>query len=520
MESLPEELLVLICQYSARNVNDLLTLETVLYRVVNNTYLWYYLFKTLYPGWSHNIPFGYAKQPLINWRKYVISLVRQQERASNVQLESFYINQDDSIQPPFVYDIDPITNRGVAAVSVACDGYHKILFFSYPSFELLQEYKIHTFLDCRIIGIQSVVVNNQKTRLFSIALGLEVWEVVLIYRLYNDDHIECLAHVKGMAQYQLLGRGIFFFSSTDNNTLGVEEWLSLVCPQAQIDDCSLYMLAYGPKLYRHAGYGHIIQFNLHQPIKDPFSSEESDNTENDAKIIYSMRLGTQVICMLHFRHCSSLQHLICTANYESAELSIYDWRFGIKVGSIPYDGQPWGFELAWAVPPPSTEGLPLHSYGLRLIAVTDQKKNESAEISVLDISDLLQVQWDPFTADECSRENNELEEDMPYVYSWWNNRNTDKLRRVVLHSTKPYNISRSNVVSRLCVDGYITAYNILQTTLYLLTGKGNLIIMDMEYGKTIKVVNVDTNGIDINVLNNKDVVIIGENKINNTRSFE
>lgn len=536
MHNLPEELYVLIFQYSIDSVYDLLKIERVckeFYRIANTKYLWYYLYKRIYPNWSHNIQFGYMKQPLIDWRKFLINLQRHQKQLYSTTVDPFF-NQLDGyqVQEPMAYDIDPLTNTGLIAVSVYTvpEKRSKILFFDYPSYKLTAEYMICNYYPSYVFyhigGIQSLTVNNENVRLFSIALShwteeddsMHLWETVLIYRLYKEGRVECLANID-MTKHDLMGRDTFFFSADDPN-LKVAEWLSLVNPKRGVDKQSLFLLMLGPKRYRYAGCGHVIQFDLDRPIVDPLQLNEAKkelSVFNDAEHICAIPLGAQVSCLIHFRDYPQLSHLVCTGNFEANEMSIYDWRFGVKVGAIACnDPHPWGFETLWTVPPPTCM-KEWSMYGLRLVAVRDQEN--SFEVRWFDISGLLKVQWDPFRKEEEEEEygrEKEKEIDMPYVYSWWNHPKTDKLRRTVLDHVMPYTVHNLSHIGMLCVDKLDTsveymAYNILQTTLYLLTNNRKLLIVDIESGQIIKTLDVDASS-DINVLG-KDVVLVGERSL-------
>ncbi|ORZ08382.1 hypothetical protein BCR42DRAFT_425032 [Absidia repens] len=58
-----------------------------------------------------------------------------------------------------------------------------------------------------------------------------------------------------------------------------------------------------------------------------------------AKLIHTVYLGSHISCMIHFRYPTRLNHLICTGSYGSNELSVYDWRFGVKVGTLPWKSE-------------------------------------------------------------------------------------------------------------------------------------------------------------------------------------
>lgn len=481
-------------------------------RIANNIRLWYYLFKSIYPSWSYNLSFSYMKQPLINWRSFMI---KQQKISSSINLETFYYFHTKNyyqIQEPFVYDIDPNTNTGVIGLSMhtTVDKRHRIAFFNYPSYELIREYNVSNFTpsnwSCQIMGIQSINFQQEKVRLFAVVIckppvdqedddRMNTWQSLLIYRLYDNGYIQCLADINNLDSYQFLGRGIFFFSNEDQ-PLQVKDWLNIIDNHRHSHSSNfVYMLAFGLDSDDYNGHGHIIQFDLYQSIMDPLLKETYwiERPISTAKIIFTAPLGIQVSCMIHFRHYPQLHHLVCIGNFESEELSIYDWRFGIKVGSIGWDKniQPWGFESTFAVLPSLSSSMSsqqLSAYGLRLVAVGDAQEDNSFEIILLDITHLLQVDWNPF-------------------------KDTSELKRIILnnHTSMPYNNSNNNDTSVLRVHRLnrkveYTAYNILHTSLYLLTREGQLCIMDIESGNITKTVNVGSS-VDINVLGSRDVIV-------------
>ncbi|KAI8068180.1 uncharacterized protein B0P05DRAFT_457205, partial [Gilbertella persicaria] len=164
------------------------------------------------------------------------------------------------------------------------------------------------------------------------------------------------------------------------------------------------------------------------------------------EMIASIRLGSDVSCMIHFKYPPYLNHLICTGSYQDDELSVYDWRFGIKVGSLPWktskeddeavmDVRPWGLESTLVLPPcwPSQDA-PLAHHGFRLIAVGDNRSDTSRdklEIKVWDISYLLQVAWDPFDARPIDGLTDTLQLELAHRFSWWPRR-TQELTRLAL----------------------------------------------------------------------------------------
>ncbi|KAI8976125.1 hypothetical protein BDB01DRAFT_908387 [Pilobolus umbonatus] len=588
MEYLPDELLITIFQYTIENVYHLLKLQTVcqrFYRIANNSYLWYWLYRTAYPSWSTRISYMIKKRPLIDWKSYIIRLAKKKSYASHLELTPFtpsttkkrlreYENiemLDEKtlrIQEPFVYDIDPVTHTGIVAMGNQQSSEHKILFLKYPSYELVREMNLKfspSDWSCQILGIQTIRLNERKVQLFALVIGMPVpvrgfvdplqdgddydrinkWRAVLIYHLMEDGTTECLANIPIPDAF--LGRGIYFFSSFNNgNTENVMDWLQMISPDTveQHDPHStVFMLAFGVNSPLYSGCGHIIQFDLRgdPSILDPSETHLSWDEVNQsfyrtnpintikadtphAKLISSIRLGSHVSCMIHFRHPPQLNHLMCVGSLSPSELTIYDWRFGIKVGSIPRttidnDTQPWGCEYSWSVP---VEGNKMETmtadelwfHGLRLIAVGDRE--DKFEIKIWDISDLLNISWTPFNNSASLRVEPSEEDviDMSRLYSWWV-RGTTQLKQMALdnfnaiHTDRlPYNISPNSVLIVHTLDTQVkyTAYNISQTSLYLLTHDGDLAVMDVESGQIIGRLNIGI-GIDINVLCDNEMVI-------------
>ncbi|CAO3613326.1 unnamed protein product [Cunninghamella echinulata] len=403
------------------------------------------------------------------------------------------------IQDPLVVDIDRVTNTGIVATGKhrKLDGNqqhrptkrseHKILFWEYPSWKLIRELEISIVtpeITCQIVGIQSIRTgsSSSKIRLFALAIGLpaemdehlddegnhddngeanedrmDIWQAVLIYRLYDNGVTQCLAHIP--FEDDFLGREVFFFSdyswthgddefksTTDHHhhsKRNIKDWLGMIAP-GSIDydpQNTLFMFVIGLNINANGG-GKLIQFDLRgnanvvdpaltpvawdtfirrmlpskfyfQPLNEwqqqqqlmlrrlmtenmnneasssssssnpinnintitsnlniPFNnyniknnnsnnrnnnnnnnnnnnSGDTDNIHNNhsnnypslpipAKVIYTVHLGSYVSCMIHFKYPFFLNHLICTGSLQSNELSIYDWRFGIKVGTLPW----------------------------------------------------------------------------------------------------------------------------------------------------------------------------------------
>ncbi|KAG0177964.1 hypothetical protein DFQ29_004121 [Apophysomyces sp. BC1021] len=592
------------------------------------------------------------------------------------------------IQDPLVADIDRVTNQGIVATGKHRKGRpnyfgqvrrseHKILFWQYPSWQLVREFDISFSppeLSCQITGIQTIRMSEtQKVRLFTLAVGqllfpdnddmdnedrVDVWHAVLIYRLFDNGDTQCVAHLNVGGWF--LGREVFFFSDIswaesndgdlwvpDQKTSRLRDWMQVMSPQdAGYDPVNtVFMLAVGPSFPRNAGFGQLIRFdirgqpNLLDPSKTPVIWDPADNsfkatgvvpepaeyfTEDicPAKVVSVVHLGKKVSCMIHFRYPPHLNHLICTGSYNKDELTIYDWRFGVKVGVLPWKTRtgptscmyntssrvtsqdrfeewlqmtmdedhdmtdfdeeeaffgddddddddmsivrPWGLESTMVLPPCwSTSTYPckeeLARRGLRLIAVGDNRKDK-LEIKVWDISYLLRVNWDLLTDGDKGYVYNRR--DWMKQFSWWN-RGSQKLKQLAVQMLREtdYVFTRDNYHTSLPridlpyspPDGFqsmilvhsfnkksahsshmpvkYTAYNVLHTSLFLLTEEGKVTVMDIETGKVIGTINNvaasslcigpqrQVKGIDVNVVGGS-VVVTSRQGILRSATFE
>ncbi|KAI8359936.1 hypothetical protein EDC96DRAFT_422522, partial [Choanephora cucurbitarum] len=275
------------------------------------------------------------------------------------------------------------------------------------------------------IGIQSIKMRApdgsiQKVRFFSLAVGValvtgmeaenedrvDIWKSLFVYRLFDNGDTQCVAHVKVVDLF--LGREVFLFSDTswsqsndgkDNDDsnfhtkyhspTALKDWMKIVSPEnVDYDPCyTVFMLAIGP-IYDHiTGCVQIARFDIRdQHILDPSVTPVAWDSilHQLIPMIACIRLGSDVSCMIHFKYPPYLNHLICTGSYQDDELSVYDWRFGIKVGSLPWkttdhaiiDVRPWGLESTLVLPPfwcSSESSSKYHDAlaecGFRLIAV-------------------------------------------------------------------------------------------------------------------------------------------------------
>jgi hypothetical protein len=340
------------------------------------------------------------------------------------------------IQDPLVVDIDRVTGTGVVATgkhrkeridleNLAMHerrSEHKILFWHYPSWNLIREFDLSfapAEMSCQITGIQSIRMGpgngkDEKMRLFTVAVGVplfpneeeeddgdservDAWQVILIYRLFDDGSTQCMANLN--VDNMFLGREIFFFSDyswmrsndgdnsdiqdtwshDDNKRDSVQTWLkAITAPSNAVYDPqhTVFMLAIGQSLPRISGTGMLIKIDTRgQPdALDPstmpvrwdrslrrlqlandlipstnsipiimsdhrislINRHSASNSALTPVIIATIKLGLKISCMLHFKYPPQLNHLIVTGSFDSDELAIYDWRFGVRVGSLPW----------------------------------------------------------------------------------------------------------------------------------------------------------------------------------------
>ncbi|KAI9255342.1 hypothetical protein EDC94DRAFT_678332 [Helicostylum pulchrum] len=585
MNCLPDELLCSIFKHSIHDVSQLLALQLVckkFHRLSNNAFLWHYAFKNMYPRWSTKIPYAQLKQPVIDWKPYMLKLYKQRlQFQRGIQLTPILSAKSKSykIQEPIVSDIDPITNTGVLAVSKYCKfTRHKILFYSYPSYRLVRKFELKFQIDdlsewsCQIIGMQTVHINKQKVRVFAVSINQPrpttdsdeddsdtdssaaappdqtqvLWKVILVYRLHEDGSTTCLAHLESSSLF--LGRGTWFFNDMNGDQEAIKNWLQMVSPDTlhtYDPSSSVFLLTYGLSMTRFAGYSQVMQFNLSpvHPSLDPTKTvyrwdedldrfiaahEQGQHQQQNAKIISTFYLGGRVSCMIHFRYPHTLNHLIVTGNFLRSELSIYDWRFGVKVGVFPHvyssdssvddTVQPWGFEFGWAIPPPLTTTIRDYtSYGPRLFVVGDCQ--DKFQIKVWDISQLLKVKWNPFVNKPPSNKVDSISSNQQpsrFFHDWWA-RGTNTLKDMVmeLEENLPYNISLESICRVHLLDASIrySAYINLNTWLYLLHEDGNLSIMDIESGNILSTVSTEGLAQDVNVVGEREVIVTRKDRL-------
>jgi hypothetical protein len=505
---------------------------------------------------------------------------------------------------------------------------------------------------------------------------VDIWKSLFIYRLFYDGSTQCVSHIKVTDIF--LGREVFLFSDTSwaqsndgdtNQTINdqhdLKEWMKIVSPAHSDYDPRFIVFLLGIGLiYEHnvsiAGCVQMARFDIrgqhnildpsitpviwdnliHQLVPLPKSSAfvlrrnhhllHHANTEFSfgipTEMFTSIRLGSNVSCMIHFKYPPHLNHLICTGSNQDDELSVYDWRFGIKVGSLPWktiddlsnhhhqhhqtaardfhirldnealeqghdqndedaadasvDVRPWGLESTLVLPPywsrsdKNQQYHDLSNHGFRLIAVGDNRSDntrDKLEIKVWDISYLLSVKWDPLAND--NDDVSYLEQDIPENlftelsdrFSWWPRR-TKGLSKLALnmvlqpplrnfrqmststlglqhhvhiqqnerkkldryHIQLPYSpptgfqsmllshtFDKDEQEDQTLIPVKYTAYNVLYTSLFLLTEDGKITVMDIETGQiTGTVENVasrdqshQVRGIDVNVIGGREVVV-------------
>jgi hypothetical protein len=701
-------------------------------------------FKTRYPIWGSRVQYTANSTRLIDWKDFVIHLVKQQmstrhftfefvkeqlkkssrkrknvEQADMIDMEEEEEDTNSTpfwIQDPLVVDIDRMTKTGVVAtgkhrkcaMGLNARSEHKILFWEYPSWKLIRTFELNLTpptLTCQIIGIQSIRMPTangkgyQKARFFSLAVGIaftnglleldnedrvDIWKSLFIYRLFDDGSTQCVSHIKVTDIF--LGREVFLFSDTSwaqsndgdshqtTDDQHLKDWIKIVSPAHSDYDprFTVFLSAIG-LIYEHniviAGCVQMARFDIrgqhnildpsitpviwdnliHQLVPLPKSNAFvlrrnhhllHNTTSNEfsfgvpTEMFTSIRLGSNVSCMIHFKYPPHLNHLICTGSNQDDELSVYDWRFGIKVGSLPWksndntsshpqqaartsirpfefegatilleadqlnhiqrgneaidddeeedddavdaslDVRPWGLESTLVLPPywsrsdEHQQYRDLSNHGFRLIAVGDNRSDntrDKLEIKVWDISYLLSVKWDPLLNDKMC-----LEQDIPeslfnelsHRFSWWprrtqelsklalnmvlqpatlrNNFQTNNLvglhhvhnqlnhHQKMMHTQLPYSppvgfqsmllshtFDKDEQQDQTLIPVKYTAYNVLYTSLFLLTEDGKVTVMDIETGQiTGTVENVasqdqsrQVRGIDVNVIGGREVVV-------------
>lgn len=530
------------------------------------------------------------------------------------------------IQDPLVVDVDRETKQGIVATGkhrrIGQDrAEHKFLFWEYPSWRLIREFDLHfgpLDTSCQITGIQTVRMAHETVRLFSLAVGqpllspemteddsddrVDIWRTILIYRLYDNGTTQCLAHLA--LDGQLLGRDVFFFSETSwgRPEEPVIDWIHMTTmgyshqhPASSNDydpAYTVFMLVMGPDFPSISGCGRLIRFDIRgdrhiiDPATEPVIWEPSVRLfrplyprymiqrihapcpPSSAVVLTRINMGHKVSCMIFFRHPPALNHLICTGSYDTNELTLYDWRFGVKVGILQWNSrnnnnnstattpaatmddededemvQPWGFESTIVLPPywSSHEQHPCTSTdfverGLRLIAVGDNR-NDRLEVKVWDIAYLMETIWQPLQQQHDDEDNDEIMEDYTHVFPWWK-LGTPQLKRLGLKSIRndnsnlPYTPQKgSSIILEHTFERdeqvddendmpiKFIAYNVLRTSLFLLTEEGKIMVMDIETGRIMgSKENVaaipgmigpqrQVRGIDVNVVGGREIVV-------------
>lgn len=549
-------------------------------RLSNNPYLWYYAFKNMYPKWANNIEYTHYKQPSLDWKRFLLRIHKQRTYiSSKFILESILSKNADSTPPPtykieqpIMADIDPVTNTGIVAVSKSgFPSRHKILFYSYPSYKLLRKLHLQFTVDpelawsCQIVGMQTLQINNEKVRLLAISLnqprettaeddsdeeGEEqqrqtFWNNIVIYRLYDDGSTTCL----GITSAYLFGRGSWFFSEMNEQQ---RQWLNIVSPDKDYSsNTKAFLMIFGLGPHHFEGLVQVVSFDIkaNDILSDPSqivyewdgvdfsvssqnkmsalaSADANGNMTFSTHMVTMSFLEARVSCMVHLGHINELNHLIFTGNYHGEDLSVYDWRFGIKVGVLSgrKEGRTnsahyWGLESAFAVTPPSVYDNT--RYGPRLIAVGDCR--DKFEIRVLDIAPLVKVKWNPLDNTPVAVDD---EHSTPLgafmMYEAWWDRKTTTLNQLAIDvyngdvEKLPYTISSDDtvkIVHSLEAQVKYVAYINLHTWLCLLREDGILSIMDIESGEILATVNAGGVAEDVNIIGENEIIVARKLKL-------
>ncbi|KAI9478493.1 MAG: hypothetical protein EXX96DRAFT_650805 [Benjaminiella poitrasii] len=438
MHELPDELILRIFTHLANDIKQLIRISQIskrFNRIIEDPKLWYSAFQARYPIWGNRVAYSSNSKHLIDWKDFVIHLLKQQKTTHDFSFEFVHeqpifnpaeltkagrkrrmtneeendillppaLSQDDEddsipfwIQDPLVVDIDRINKTGIVATGkhrrrINQHGHlhseHKILFWEYPSWRLVRTFHLNlspSALTCQIIGIQTIQMpcgkGTQKVRFFSLAVGqalmngmdandgnedrVDVWKSLFVYRLFEDGSTQCVAHINITELF--LGREVFLFSDTSwsqssgNGKSKLKDWMKIVSPEnADYDPrFTVFLIAMGPVFERITGCVQVARFDIRgqhnildpslislvwdDPSRSlkPFMIKDDEEGwftyDEPIEMIHSIRLGMNVSCMIHFKYPPELNHLVCTGSYSEDELSIYDWRFGVKVGTLPW----------------------------------------------------------------------------------------------------------------------------------------------------------------------------------------
>lgn len=546
---------------------------------------------------------------IIDWKQHVLKLAEQKAyiESNHFKLNPLEMFDNERLKEPFVSDIDH-TNTGVFAFATQPN---QITFLNYPSYTILRRLTLQIdqmppSWSCQIMGIQTVKIQDQKVRFCCIIVGqstswdqeeediidsedddlMQIWKTVLIYRLFDDGKTTLVANIT-MNRPRFLGRDVFFFNQIDD----MQSWLDTLSTEIEKQNpFTVFMLAYGPIFPRYAGCAHVFQFDARADLIDqdpsktimrwdsstrqlvkPPDPTQTMLTYKPAQLISTVRLGIEVNCMIHLRQPPQLNHLICTGNFDTNDLTICDWRFGLRVGVLsgttptddisndtraatfattttttadaaadvaptfinvpntttttitttennPTREQPWGFEATFAVPPPPsvTSAEEMMMYGLRLVVVGDC--DDMFNIKIWDLSHLLQVQWHPFAphhylAPSVLSEQDEL--DMTFIYPWWH-RGSSQLKSIAVRqrpqdkSALPYSTTSDALLQTHVLEAQVkySAYNVLNSLMYLVNEDGSLKVMDIETGRILAAIDTGSNGVDVNVLGTREITVI------------
>ncbi|KAI9482720.1 MAG: hypothetical protein EXX96DRAFT_555408 [Benjaminiella poitrasii] len=485
-------------------------------------------------------------QPVINWKSFLRSIKTQVKHAESLRR---------NISDPFIgirsigpcaFDIDSKTEKGMIALiendsDKLMKNTYRAVFYDYPSYKRMTNLTVVlppvTFLACRIVGFQSMDYEGEKIYLLALGLGRTyaphgdedglIWNFVFFYCLFPSKKIVYLGSVDVSAS-RFVGRDVRFFNA---DTMSLT-WLDIVAPnRTRLDNDVIYMAAFGFSTGRRVGSRLVFQFDLkkNRVIRGSHKLNLAEGPQgylltakkevNTVSLISSERLGSLMNCMIQPRYPSQLNHLIFTGNLGST-LSIYDWRFGIQVGSIQFDRDmlTWGMGIVWA----NGQALPLDldserlvQSGLRLITLN--RYNRLSKVQAWDLSKLLIKKWDPFESINKEQQvvlSTEDERDVTSLYSWWHN-GTERLKQLASqlfldpknHDILPYVLdTEEDLLREHDLDMVVSAYSVSTTPLlYLLDREGYLNVIDIETGQTALTV------IDIDEAN--DIYLVGDEEM-------
>ncbi|RUS15885.1 hypothetical protein BC937DRAFT_91860 [Endogone sp. FLAS-F59071] len=478
------------------------------------------------------------------------------------------------VQDPLVSDIDHLTGTGILATGKHrisrknSRSEHRILFWSYPSWTLIRTFDFNLPVDvyCQLTGIQTVRVGDENCTIFTVAIGIplpsgdededeqadrvDVWKEVRIYRLHEDGFVQQLGSYQLMGTF--VGREAFTFSQeNDTITWGRPQGVS-----GEVPNPAIMVLLVGARLPLLVGSVVLLGVKLLPRSVDAAGMDVSPanvmNNNNDdiansnaptPTVLLKRIFGTKMSCMHHLRYPAQLNHLIFTGSYGSDNLTLWDWRTGLRAGIFPgrvvtaadgslstapigqeelqddYDDDeesdrlfPWGLETTMVLPSlqsddDSSAATSSVGRGFRLIAVGDNRKDR-LEIRVWDINNLLTVTSQPLSTsslpmsmplnhDQTTIPTNTqiTSADLPYsppansnpmilFHSFHKATPSTDLQQPP-QSSQAINPHTVNLPAAVPIK--YTAYNVLSSHLFMLTDRGEMTIVDVETGRIVGV---------------------------------